>query len=260
MTRDRLRAARLRRSDPLLKKVAPRPERIVVALTTVPERVGVIQPTLRSLLDQSCVADRVLLAWPSRSWRSGELYPAPPAVPPGIDIVPCEDEGPATKLLAALPHERACAIVVVDDDVIYPYNFLETLLDAHRADPGAALGFRGWKLKSGMDPRNLPHVFGTGVSRPTDVDVLFGTWGYLLPPSALDQSVHEFGGWPPEVRWSDDIWISGHLARRNVPRRVVPIRGYPIETPASRVASLCSGPNHSGHNDRVAIAAFARWW
>jgi hypothetical protein len=237
-----------------------RRERIVVAMTTVPERSAMIEPVLRSLLDQTVRADRVLLAWPDRSRRTGQSYPAPPPLPSGIELLPCADQGPATKLLPALQAEPDAAIIVVDDDVVYPLDFIETLIVAHRAHQRSAVGWRGWRLRPGTDGRDLKHVFATAVSQPTRVDVLLGTWGYLIPPAALDNAVHDFAGWPHEVRWVDDIWISGHLARRQVPRHVIPARGLPLETAASNVAALTFGVNRSGHNDRIAIDAFAGWW
>lgn len=237
-----------------------RPERLIVSMTTIPERSEFIRPALRSLIDQSCPADRILLAWPRRARRTGRSYPLPPPLPAGVDVIRCDDEGPATKLLAALQAEPCAVIVVVDDDVIYPRDFLATLLAAHRADPRSALGLRGWRLGPGFDPRYAYHVFGTAVERPTDVDVLLGTWGYLVPPHAFDESVRQFEGWPPEVRWVDDIWISGHLARKKIPRRVVPARGLPIETAASAIAALTDSLNRSGRNDRIAIEAFAAFW
>ncbi len=257
---DVLRAWRLARYDPAPRTMAPRPERLVVAMTTIPERAGQITPALRSLLDQSCPADRILLAWPARARRSGAPYPLPPRLPRGVDVLFCEDEGPATKLLPALLAEPDAAIVVTDDDVIYPVDFLATLLAAHRADPTAALGWRGWRLMPGVDPRDFDHVFATALKEPIAVDVLLGTWGYLVPPHAFDEAVHDFRPWPPELRFVDDVWISGHLARRGVPRRVVAGRGLPLETAASAVAALTDGVNRSGANDRRAIEAFAAWW
>jgi hypothetical protein len=257
---DALRAARLHRSDPVSRAPDARPERLVVALTTVPDRLARILPALRSLLDQSCMADRLLLAWPSHSRRTGERYPPPPILPAGIELLPCEDEGPASKLLPALRVEPGAVIVVADDDVIYPVDFLATLLRAHRADPKAALGWRGWRFRPGADPRDYDHIFATAVAVPTTVDVLLGTWGYLVPPHALDDAVHDFAAWPPEVRWVDDVWISGHLARRGIPRRVVPAKGLPIETRASSIAALTDGLNRSSRNDRIAIEAFKAWW
>ena len=259
LTRDIMRARILRRESIAPPARSPRPERIVVSLTSIPDRVGLIGPALRSLVDQTCPADRIVLAWPRRSLRTGEAYPSPRDIPPGVEVLECDDVGPATKLLPTLQREREALIIVVDDDVIYPFDFIETLLNAHRADPRAAIGYRGWRLEPGRDPRDLDHVFATALKRPEDVDILFGTWGYLVPPGALDAAMHDFEGYPPETRWVDDVWISGHLARRGVARRVVPARALPIESRAAFVGALTDGLNRSGDNDRIAIAAFEPW-
>lgn len=257
---DYRRAALLRRSAGRARAGVRQHERIVVTLTTIPDRAALLAPALRSLLDQSWPATRILLAWPHHSLRDQQVYPPPPALPAGIEILPCEDVGPATKLLPALRAEPEALLIVVDDDVIYPHDFIETLVRAHRLDPQSALGWRGWKLEPDCTPHELDHVFATAVQAPEDVDILLGTWGYLVPPGALDEAVHDFSNWPPQVRWNDDIWISGHLAKRGVPRRVIPAIGLPIETGASGVAALTFGLNRSGENDRIGIAAFGRCW
>jgi hypothetical protein len=174
--------------------------------------------------------------------------------------MPCDDFGPATKLLPVLRIEPSALIVAVDDDVIYPRDFLETLLLSHRSMPKAALGFRGWRMEPNIEPCDFDHVFATAVSMPTDVDVLLGTWGYLIPPSAFDDSVFDFERFPPEVRWVDDVWFSGHLARRGIRRCVVSAKRFPIETLSSFISALTDGPNRSGRNDAIAIEAFAESW
>lgn len=239
-----------------------RTERIVVSLSTIPSRIDHLRPVLNSLLDQAEPADRIVLALPKHSAREGRAYPSPQdvAVPGGVDILPCDDLGPATKLLPALAAEPGAAIVVVDDDVVYPRHFIATLLAAHRQNPRAAVGYRGVKLKHGTPFVDLEHRFAGAVETPAPVDVLFGTWGYLVPPAALDGAVHDLAEHPEHLRWVDDVWISGHLARRGVPRLVVPAREIPIETANARRQALTDGPNRSGENDRRAIEMFAADW
>lgn len=257
--RDVHRAWQLGRHAPVRPPSVPRTERLVVTLTTIPSRVSSLMLTLHSLLDQSCPPDRIIVAWPETHQRTGAPYPRP-QLPDGVEALACPDEGPATKILFALRAEPRAVLVVVDDDVIYPRDFLRTLMEAHREDPSAAIGWRGWQLRSGVDPRDLNHVFATALVQPLEVDVLLGTWGYLVPPGALDDSVHRFDGWPNAVRWVDDVWISGHLARRGVRRKILVGRGLPIETRASRMDALTDGINRSGANDRAAIEAFRAWW
>src|SRR6185437_13310713 len=223
---DLRRAARLKRADPRRRAPHARDERLVVTLTTIPERGAALIPTLRSLLDQTWPADRIVIAWPEAT-RSGKPYPAPPPLPEGVDLLACQDEGPATKLLPTLKAEPDAVLVVVDDDVIYPVDFLETLLRAHRAERKAALGLRGHGTNRSVDPRDIDHIFATAVAAPTAVD---------------------------------DYWISGHLARRGVPRWVVPAKGLPRETRMAKIGGLQLAPNPDGRNNRIGIEAFAAWW
>jgi len=256
------RALRLHLGAPSARPVrTPRAERLVVSLTTIPARAGSLGPVLRSLLDQTIAADRIVLALPKTSLR-GEAYPEAEslALPAGVEVLACEDHGPATKLLPVLLAEPDATIVVVDDDVIYPRDFLETLLGWHRRLPHAAIGYRGVALAAGTRFAELDHVFATGIYDPARVDVLFGTWGYLLPPGVLPQGVHDVDGAPEGLRWVDDVWVSGHLARAGVPRFVVPARRLPIETPSSWRQALTFGVNRSGDNDERALKHFARDW
>lgn len=257
-----LRALRLRWHAPEPRPVPRRSERLVVTLTTIPARAHRLRATLRSLLDQSEPADRIVLCLPHDARRSGEAYPDPALLdlPAGVEVLRCEDLGPATKLLPTLLAEPGACVVVVDDDVVYPRDFLASLLAAHRADPRAAHGLRGVRVAPGVPFPALTHVMCSAIHEPVAVDILFGTWGYLLPPGALDAAVHDFSAAPEAVRWVDDVWISGHLARRGVRRVVVPTRSFPVETPASAIQALTDGPNHSGGNDAAAIAVFAADW
>lgn len=63
-----------------------------------------------------------------------------------------------------------------------------------------------------------------------------------------------------EVRWQDDVWISAHLARWQVPRLIVPARGMPIESRAAFAGALHHTVNRSGHNEPAALTLFRQWW
>lgn len=253
------RAATVR--PPVPARVPARAERIVVSLTTTPARARSLSRVLAGLLDQTEPPDRIVLALP-RQTRAGLAYPDPAhlRLPAGVDVLPCEDEGPATKLLPALALEPDALVVAVDDDVIYPRGFIAALLAGHRRWPAAALGFRGVRLRPGVRFADLDHVLATGIPEARPVDVLFGTWGYMLPARALGPEVRDFADAPEALRWVDDIWISGHLARAGVERRVVSSVELPVETPNVWRSALTSGVNASGENDRIGLEYFAADW
>jgi hypothetical protein len=236
----------------------PRAGRVVISLSTVPSRVSHLRPVLNSLLDQSEPADRIVLAMPRYSLRERRPYPAIAdlRLPRGVEVVETDDLGPATKILPILGLEPDAVVIVVDDDVVYPHRFVETLLAAHRRHPGAALGYRGIRLEPERAFVDHEHVFATAVREDHPVDVLFGTWGYLVPPGALSGDLTI----PAELRWVDDVWVSGQLARRGIARLVVPASEIPVETINAARLSLSGGPNKAGANDRRAIEAFAAHW
>lgn len=261
LARGLLRAATVGHRKVRLHPPPARSERLVVSLTTTPARAGRLGAVLRSLIDQTVQPDRIVLALPTHT-RAGIPYPGAATLdlPSGVEILACRDEGPATKLLPVLEAEPRALLVAVDDDVIYPRRFLASLLDEHRRRPDAALGFPGVRLSPGIPFSRLDHTFATGIPEPRRVDVLFGTWGYLVPPGALGPEVHDLSAAPEALRWVDDIWFSGHLARAGVERWVVRADELPIETPNIWRSSLTGGVNASGRNDSIALDYFREDW
>ena len=109
----------------------------------------------------------------------------------------------------------------------HPCPACADLLVAHAAHAGAALTCRGWVAPDACtyEPELGRSVYGhklpAGASVPTDV--VTGSDAYLLQPSvfARDDSLWTFPS--STVRAAakmDDVWISGQLAAKGVPRMV----------------------------------------
>ena len=117
-----------------------------VGVTTLPSRIGKLEPTVESLLGQTLRPDRIFVSVPRRSRREGGEYTLPGWLqrpPAGVQLVRCEqDYGPATKLLGCLPHlpPEAC-LIVVDDDMVYKPFLVERLYRAQLARPDASFSF-----------------------------------------------------------------------------------------------------------------------
>src|SRR5215203_813053 len=102
--------------------------RIIVSLSTLPDRIGNLEPTLNCLLGQSRPPDEIVIALPSFSIRQRQAYVIPASLNevPRLRILQNErDWGPATKFIPVIQHELAAArpdtlVMVVDDDRIYP--------------------------------------------------------------------------------------------------------------------------------------------
>jgi hypothetical protein len=204
--------------------------RVIASLSTVPDRIGNLGPTIRSLLKQTRPPDEIVLAIPEFSVRERRPYVVPKYILrlPRVRILHCpEDWGPATKFIGAIQDELAAGrentlIMVVDDDRLYPRDALETYLYYSEQLPNAALCFRGAAMPSTLDWDDAKMIYGRNLREPRPVAVITGCGSYIVRPRFFDQSLWDYSGAPSVAFYIDDIWISAWLSRRGVKRYVIP--------------------------------------
>jgi len=204
--------------------------RVIASLTTLPDRIFNLEPTVRCLLNQTRPPDEIVLSIPEFSVRQKRPYSVPKYLSEfsTLRILRSKtDWGPATKFIPLVQEELVAGradtlIMVVDDDRIYPRDALESYLHYHEQFPNAALCFRG-----GPMPRNfywfLPKLFlGSRLREPKRVAVITGCGSYLIQPRFFDPTLWNYSDAPASAFYMDDIWISGNLDRRGVEKYVVP--------------------------------------
>lgn len=217
--------------------------KLVISLTTIPPRMGLILPTLRDLLAQTADVAEVRLNIP-RTYRRFDFDPADiPDYPDGVRVcLVDEDYGPATKVSPTAREfmGQDVEILFCDDDQHYPEGWAQQFVEARRAHPDACIAETGFQLydrarhkapdgvealvpraqlrKKGLGYR-LYRLATLGRRQPST----FGTAGYMdgfkgyrgamirpefLPPAAYDL---------PDIMWThDDVWLSGQMAASNV--------------------------------------------
>lgn len=193
--------------------------RIVITMTTIPERINKMHPTIASLLDQSIKADEIALNLPWKT-RKGKSYDIPKWLSEIKEVKIYrvnEDEGPATKLLPTLRRETNpdTKILVVDDDVIYNSKTLEKLLKVHDKRKCAVTQYGIVLQPDGSLPSTYSRVEGF-FTYSRKVDLLQGFSGFLVTPSMFPKEVYDLKLGPKEAISVDDIWFSGWLAYNNI--------------------------------------------
>jgi hypothetical protein len=204
--------------------------RVIVSFTTVPQRIGNLQPTIQSLLRQTRPPDEILIAVPEFSIREQRAYVVPKYLSrlPGVRILRCgRDWGPATKFIPAVREEMAAGrddtlIMVVDDDRVYPRDALESYLHYNEQLPDAALCFRGAPMPRSFDWREARMFYANELRHPRRVAVITGCGSYFIQPQFFDESLWDYSGAPRGAFYMDDIWISGWLSCRSIERYAVP--------------------------------------
>jgi hypothetical protein len=243
--------------------------RVIASLTTLPDRIANLEPTIRSLLEQTRPPDEIVLAIPQFSIRQKVTYIIPSYLEriPQVRILRSEkDWGPASKFIPTIQEEMAAGrgqtlIMVVDDDRIYPRDALEIFLHYHKQLPDAALCFRG-----ALIPRNLvwflPEIFRASQIREVkQIAVITGTASYLIQPRFFDSALWDYSNAPESAFYVDDIWISAQLERRGVEKYVVPASRMMRSVPAqSGTMTLYHVPKGSVRANTEVIKFFRDTW
>jgi hypothetical protein len=246
------------------------PQRVVISLSTIPNRINKLLPTLRSLTDQSMKSTQINLVVPRFSTRENKAYEIPAKIKqfPGLNIVESEkDWGPITKLIPTLQSEAGqpdSIIIAVDDDNIYPPTFIETMVKGSLQHPHAALGLCGCNLSPARRWDYHGGIKGNRIAQDRAVDFVLGCGGILVKPAFFNTALLDYAPAPSAAFFVDDIWINGHLARNQIPRYVVaqasrvPVFLSTLTTLFS--LSLDRTENRRPNNNNQVIAHFESDW
>lgn len=108
--------------------------RVVVSLTTSPQRIGYIKPVIDAMMNQTRKPDRIYLNLPKLFLRNNTSFkdPLPDFITnnPIVYVNFCEDIGPATKIIPTiyLENHPETKILSIDDDIYYPPTLIEHYL------------------------------------------------------------------------------------------------------------------------------------
>jgi len=209
--------------------------RVVACCSTLPERAenGKLERAVRSILGQTANVDRVYVHYPYRASRLQVDYPPPPVSlvqNPQVEVVRCEDHGPLTKVYPVAnvidaADTTTTAIVLFDDDRVYPNDWLEPLLWCFEANGGrCGVGYHG---------SSSPHIpffiskFNTISLKPIPVAILATAWMTVYPRQMLYKDgktcVERLHAMPKSAFTNDDIVLGSWAHRHGVRLLLTPI-------------------------------------
>jgi hypothetical protein len=255
----------------LSKTNGARERRVIVSMSTLPDRIDGLRPTLESLLNQTWAPDEIVLAVPKFSVRQQRGYTIPNylASIPQLRLLHCENDfGPATKFIPIVQEElaagrRTTLIVVVDDDRIYPRDSIALYLHYSAELPDAALCFRGGAIPRGLDWRwpQAKLLFGVDLQKPERVAVITGCGSYLIQPRFFDETLWDYSAAPEGAFYMDDMWISGCLDRRGVQKYVIPASRM-MRTALRQLGTMTLHdiPKGRRYSNNETIAFFSKNW
>lgn len=237
--------------------------RLIVSLTTIAERVHTVDLCLDSLLRQTRKPDRLIL-WLNRTETPGRPLLTPETLPAtltrlvrrGLTIEWCENIGPYCKLIPALERYPQARIATADDDILYPSDWLETLVLAQAREPQYIHCHRAHRMRHDSTGRLLPYAQWErcidGEAGASTEIFPTGVGGVLYAPGDLAPEVANAAVFRELCPRADDVWfkamslLAGKQCKR-VPRSS--FKDHRCELKVSRRNNLRAYNVDGGGND-----------
>lgn len=231
----------------------------VISLTSYPRRIEGSIKTLNSIFSQNEDNIKVVM------WLTYEEFPR------GLESVPtsikellgdrfsirwCHNLLAYNKLIPALKEFPEKIIITIDDDVIYPENWLKATLDAYMIDPEAVHGHRcrvitfteNGEIANYTDWEKSPNQYD-----PNKNYFITGMAGALYPPGAFAEALMDEKIFMRICKYNDDIWFWAMEVLNET--RIRPVKNgagwnYDKRIPGSQDVCLWK-ENQAGRNDRM---------
>lgn len=215
-------------------KKSKRKPRIIVSLTSIPERMYDVHYTLYSLLNQQVKPDKVILWLSNEDFPNGELD-LPKEVLAlqrnGLSLRFCDDLKSYKKIIPALETYPNDIIVTADDDIYYPPNWLKILYEDYRRNENDIIAHRVHRIS--VDDKGMVDDYNTWELNEKGDDYSFlnfatGAGGVLYPPKCFYKDILNKEMFMNKCKYSDDIWLWAMAV----------LNHKKIKTPKTRLNSL----------------------
>ena len=249
-----------------INKIDNRDKKYIVSLTTFPGRIDVVWIAIESLLRQTFKPDMIIL------WLAKEQFNGLEDIPDeilkqrerGLTIRFCDDLRSHKKYYYAFKEFSEEVIITVDDDVIYPKNTLEVLVDLHKKYPNCICSNRAHvitKSKDGLiDSYNRWINNPRGFQGPSNLLCPTGVSGVLYPPNSVDREIFNKESIKSLCFYADDLWLKIMSLKKST--HVVKSASFPDDLftiEASQNESLGSKNVTENKNDEQLQAILKRY-
>lgn len=192
-----------------------RKEKIIISLTSFPARINVVHLAIKSLLNQTLKADRIVL-WLAESQFKSRKLPQEllDLVPYGLEICYCQEDllGHKKHYMSIKNQKEDEIIVTYDDDIIYPNNSLEMLVKTHNKYPKCIVCNRAQAIQYDANgeiknPGRWKTISNEGVKIPTYKLLPSNGGGVLYPYGSLFSDSYDVKKIKELCLRADDLWM-----------------------------------------------------
>ena len=190
-------------------------EEVIVSLTSFGNRIYEVYLAIESIMQGTLKPNRILL-WLSKDEFRGKILPRTLQFQQkrGLEICFCEDIRSYKKILPTMKQFRDACVVTIDDDLMYEFDLLESLLRAHIDDPESVCACRMHRIT--MDEHKMPKSyldwdFMINPENRSNYHFLTSGGGTLFPPHCFVDEFYNQEAFMTLCPFADDIWINAMI-------------------------------------------------
>jgi hypothetical protein len=237
------------------------PGQLIVSLTSYPPRFASLHYAIRSLLEQKVRPDRTIL-WIAEQDRALLPRRIHALCARGLEIRFAPDVRSYKKLVFALQDFPDAFLVTADDDILYPRDWLASLVQGHDPSMPCIVCRRAHRIRFGAE-RFEPYMdWGLNADdgpegRPSADLLAVGAGGILYPPGALHPDVTRTDLFMRIAPNGDDLWFWWMGRRLGTRTKCV---GHPMEyryVAGTQKDGLWSENSAGGNDQQLAALAAA---
>ncbi|MEZ9047403.1 glycosyl transferase [Vibrio cyclitrophicus] len=191
--------------------IDPANKNLVVSLTTYNKRVKDVFLVIESLGRQTKKAGKIILWLDKQEFDSDNLpLILKSQVSRGLTIKFCDNLKSYKKLLPTIDCFYDANIITVDDDVLYPYYFIENLLLESTRYPDTVVCYRAHKMLRDANGNIQPYKMWehkTSITEPGFDIFPTGIGGVLYPPGVLHKKCLDYNQALQLAPNADDVWF-----------------------------------------------------
>ncbi|WP_270804868.1 hypothetical protein [Aeromonas sp. QDB66] len=184
---------------------------LVVSLTTYSDRIFDVHLVIESIGRQTVKPSRIILWLDENEFTIENLPPAlRNMLNRGLEIYFCENIRSYKKIIPLLNMSLEHEIITIDDDVLYPYRFIEFICIEKKSNKNTVLCFRAHRIKLSDNGNVLPYLdweIDTSDISPSFNIFPTGNYGVYYPRSAFSDLVLDKELFLKLAPTADDVWL-----------------------------------------------------
>lgn len=201
---------------------------VLVSLTTYSKRIFDVHLVIESLGMQTLKPGRIIL-WLDEDEFNSDNIPVTlqRLVERGLEIKYCKNIRSYKKIIPSLEMYMDNNIITIDDDVIYPYRFIELFLHESESYTNTVLCFRAHKIKYTSNGDMLPYLkwdLETKSREPGDDIFPTGNHGVYYPKNAFYKDATDESLFMRLAPSADDVWLKFKTLQNGFKAKVIDTR------------------------------------